>query len=333
MRALVLAALAAWAGTAPAAAQPAPADTSAPADAAAASPPRLSGTLDATAFRVYHGDGRPASFGDVLDAMASADAVFLGEQHDDTPAHALELRFLEAAHERYGGTRPVVLTLEMIERDAQLVLDEYLAGTIRERDFLAASRPWGNYAADYRPLVEFARAHGLPVVAANAPGRYVSALARGGAAALGRLSPEAWVLLPPHPVAQPSDSLAARFRRQMEAMTTAHGGTSAAPTHGASPHGTAAMPTVAGLLAAQNLRDAAMAEAVARALAARPGALVLHVNGSFHSERGQGIPEHLARYRPGTRALVVTMRKAERLDAPPAPSPGDDFVILTRDGG
>jgi uncharacterized iron-regulated protein len=39
---------------------------------------------------------------------------------------------------------------------------------------LQDSRPWANYVRDYRPLVEYAKAQGLDVIAANAPRRYVS---------------------------------------------------------------------------------------------------------------------------------------------------------------
>ena len=91
---------------------------------------------------------------------------------------------------------------------------------------------------------------------------------------------------------------------------------------GGMPHG--AGPTVEGMLAGQNLRDATMAWQIAQSLADHPGALVVHVNGSFHSEGGLGIPEHLARLAPEARVLVVTMAP----DAEPG-SLGDDFVIRT----
>jgi uncharacterized iron-regulated protein len=60
-------------------------------------------------------------------------------------------------------------------------------------------------------------------------------------------------------------------------------------------------------LQAQSLWDAGMAHAIATSLDRNPEGRVLHVSGSFHSEQHLGIPEHLARYRPGTSTLVVTM--------------------------
>jgi hypothetical protein len=64
---------------------------------------------------------------------------------------------------------PVVVAMEMFERDVQGVLDQYLAGTITEEQFLKASRPWPRFATDYRPLVEFARAHKLDCPCCGAP--------------------------------------------------------------------------------------------------------------------------------------------------------------------
>lgn len=264
-------------------------------------------------FAVYTAAGRPADLDAVVAAMADADVVFLGEVHDDPTTHALERRLLEAAQQRYGAQRPVALSFEMFERDVQLVLDEYLAGLIRERDFLAAARPWGNYATDYRPALEYAKAHGLAVIAANTPERYVSRVGREGPASLEAFSEAAQAYLPPRPLAPASDALAARFQAEMADMMAAHG---------------ASGPDMGDLLAAQNLRDATMAYAIAGYLAQQPGALVVQLNGSFHSEHGLGVPEHLARYAPEARPLVVTFRPAA--DFREAPEPGEDaFVILT----
>jgi uncharacterized iron-regulated protein len=256
------------------------------------------------AVRVLDAEGQPSSLDAVLVAAADADVLFLGELHDDSLGHAVERAVWEAA---LAADRPAVLALEMVETDVQTVLDEYLAGLVRERDWLAAGRPWANYEADYRPLVEAARAAGAPVVASNAPGRYVSLVSRrDGLTVLDSLSAEARAWLPPS-IAPPSEALAAKFTTLMGGM----------------PHGSG--PSVEGMLAGQTLRDATMAWRTAEALAAYPGALVVHVNGSFHSEGGLGIPEHLARYAPDARVVVVTMRR----EADGAPVPGDDFVILT----
>src|SRR5918993_1411143 len=128
----------------------------------------------AARYRAFDSDGKQVTIQEVVEAFGGADVVLVGEEHDDPTAHLLEAELLRRAHERHGlgagaKGRPVALSLEMFERDVQLVVDEYLAGLISERHFLASSRPWKNYQVDYRPLVEYARAQKLPVIAANAP--------------------------------------------------------------------------------------------------------------------------------------------------------------------
>ena len=240
----------------------------------------------------------------LLDRAAQADVVFLGEIHDDPTGHAVEGAVLRGLAERAAG-RPVVLALEMFEADVQTVLDEYASGLIQERDFLAAARPWDNYA-DYRPLVEFARANGIRVVGSNAPIRYVRVLSRGDS--LAGLSAQALAVLPPLPVVPASDAVA-------EAFAEAMGG-----------HGGDAM---TGFLAAQNLRDASMAYRVAEALAQPGRPLVVHVNGGFHTAGGRGIPEHLARLAPTVRTFNVQIEPAADVDARPSVEPGVDAVVQT----
>ena len=84
-------------------------------------------------------------------------------------------------------------------------------------------------------------------------------------------------------------------------------------------------------LDSQVLWDASMANAIAHALEAQPKALVLHMVGGFHVERGTGTPEQLQTYAPGTRALVVSLRPVadvHKFEGAPEGQWGD-FVIQT----
>ncbi|MDQ3919381.1 MAG: ChaN family lipoprotein, partial [Acidobacteriota bacterium] len=93
----------------------------------------------------------------------------------------------------------------------------------------------------------------------------------------------------------------------------------------ANPHGGAH------LLEAQTLRDASMAYSIADFLKQRRDALVLEVNGTFHSEQRLGVPEQLLHYRPQARSVVVTILPDEgfpNFDAARLAALGD-FVIIT----
>src|SRR5437879_6561605 len=105
-------------------------------------------TLTDTMYRVYDGQGNPATLDAIVKAMAGNEALFLGEQHDDPVAHAIEAELFRRAVSTYSPGRKVALSMEMFERDVQIVVDEYLAGLISEQHFLLSSRPWPNYKTD-----------------------------------------------------------------------------------------------------------------------------------------------------------------------------------------
>ena len=280
-------------------------------------------------YRAFDARGNAVTLRTIVDALERADVLFVGETHDDAVAHLLEAEFLRRADEAYGPASPkrraVALSLEMFERDVQTVLDEYLAGLITERHFLLSSRPWRNYETDYKPLVEYARAHHLPVIAANAPARYVSRVSSQGPdslRSLPRVAVKSW--LPPLPFPAASAGYAAKFNRLMGGGAPAPAAGTNTPTQ-AGPHGGLH------LLEAQTLRDASMAYAVSEYLKRGRDPLVVQVNGTFHSEERMGVPEQLARYRSGARAVVVTIVPADTFPDFDAATQGrlGDFVIIT----
>ena len=285
-------------------------------------------------YRVFAGSGARATIDDIVQAMASQQVVFIGETHDDPTGHMLELELLRRATAAYGNSseneRPVSLSLEFFERDAQLPLDEYLAGLIPESTFRTDARPWPRYQTDYRPLVEFSREHGLHVIAANAPRRYVSMVARNGRDALSSLGDEALRFLPPLPFPPASAAYRDQWISTISAVMEQEGMKCGVPVeHAAAPAGS--HQNMGNQLDSQVLWDAAMAHSISLHLAREPSALVLHMVGGFHVERGTGTPEQLQHYMPGARSMVVMLRPVDDVDTfEPAPQ-GEwgDFVIQT----
>ena len=263
-------------------------------------------------YRIFDAKGNPASLEKILTEIGKTEVIFLGEMHDDATAHYLQNEIFRKAVEKYNANRKVVLSLEMFERDNQIVLNEYLSGLITEKKFLDDSRPWGNYKTDYRPLVELAKEKNLAVVAANAPRRYVNMVSRGGRDSLNALSNDAKKFLPPLPFAEASAAYTGKFKALM--------GTSAEANMGLDK-----------ILSSQSLWDASMAYWIAEELRQNKNALVVHLNGAFHTENRLGTVEHLLKYRPNTKALVVTMRYEEDFQTFDKTKHTDlgDFVILT----
>ena len=124
------------------------------ADRMAKLPPPEKLGVDSTAhFSCFRGTGEPVALSEVLAAAQQAEVCLIGETHDDPVAHQLELYLLVQMQAR----RPCLLSLEMFETDVQPIVDEYLAGLIREDDLLQDARPWTNYWKDYRQMVEFCK--------------------------------------------------------------------------------------------------------------------------------------------------------------------------------
>ena len=82
---------------------------------------------------------------------------------------------------------------------------------------------------------------------------------------------------------------------------------------------------------AQCLKDETMAESIARVRAAS-GVLVVHVNGAFHSDFGDGVPEQVQRRLPQARLVVISILPVDDLDAV-APTADDrkraDYLVYT----
>ena len=129
------------------------------------------------AYALFNAKGKPLAHKRMMKQLKQADIILFGELHNNAIAHWLQL---EVTRELVAAG-PLVLGAEMIERDDQTTLDRYLRGEIDQAAFDTLARLWKNHASDYKPLVDLAKAHDLPFVAANVPRRYARAVNRGGA--------------------------------------------------------------------------------------------------------------------------------------------------------
>lgn len=106
--------------------------------------------------------GKNLTAAQLASKLQKYDVVFFGEYHDQSEIHQYELELLKAMYKAKG--EKLALSMEMFEADNQSKLNNFLADTLNEEKFLAASRPWPNYGTDYAPLVNFAKEKKMPVV-------------------------------------------------------------------------------------------------------------------------------------------------------------------------
>jgi uncharacterized iron-regulated protein len=251
----------------------------------------------------------------MLADLSRADVVLVAEQHDDPNTHRLELAILEGLHRR--GV-PIAVSLEMFERDTQGALDEFLSGAKSEEAFLKDARPWPRYATDYRPLIDFAKGHGWPVIAANVPRRHATEVAKRGIQAVDQLSTSERSTAAKE-FDCPRDAYFDKFAAAM--------GEHPAP-------GTEKLSAEEQRLRtdryyeSQCVKDETMAESIA----AVGGRNVVHFNGAFHSDFGLGTAERTRRRMPGRRVVVVSILPVGDLNAL-APGGDDleraDYLVYT----
>jgi uncharacterized iron-regulated protein len=248
-----------------------------------------------------------ASLNDIIHDMNKADVLFFGEEHNDSTGHQLEYVLLKKMAEHYPDK--TALSMEMFETDCQTVLNEYLAGLIRDKNFETDARVWPNYD-DYRQLIEFAKENKLPVIAANAPARYTNMVNRLGLNSLQQLNSTGKSYLPPLPI----DTATGPYLEKFDQIMGGH----------------SAMPGMQ-MYQAQNLWDATMGWSIAKFIKTHRDYKVLQINGGFHSEEKLGVPAQLLHYYPKAKLLNITVYSDDSFANPDWSklSKMGDYIILT----
>lgn len=241
----------------------------------------------------------------VLD-VSKTDVVFFGEEHNDSVAHTLQYQVLRRMDDLYPS---VALSMEMFATSEQLVLDEYLAGLVTDRNLASDVNLWNNYD-DYRPLVEYARENGIRVIAANAPRRYTNRVTRLGLTSLTDLPHQSQALLAPLPI----DTLTGRYYEKFVGLM------------GGQEH----MGTMK-IYQSQNLWDATMAYRIHGFLLNFPDTKILHLNGKFHSDEKLGTIAQLKKYAPHLTISNISCFPHESFNNPTwsAFTHLGDYIIIT----
>lgn len=248
--------------------------------------------------------GKNLTVAQLASKLQKYDVVFFGEYHDQSEIHQYELELLKAMYKAKGAK--LALSMEMFEADNQGKLNNFLADTLSEENFLAASRPWPNYGTDYAPLVNFAKEKKMPVIAANVPRFLAAHVAKNNASTEGvEAQYQQW--LPKHTYA-PEGAYKDKFYAQMSSA--------AAPMK---------MPPqrLAAVYAAQCLKDDKMAESIAAFADAHQNMQILHINGCFHSDAHLGTAQKLEALRPELKVAVITPLERKQKGEKPA----GDFVV------
>ena len=246
---------------------------------------------------------RPVAPEVLVAALAEADLAILGEIHDNAEHHRLQNEMLLGLIGR--GRRPALL-MEQFDREHQTALEAAQSAPGASAESVAQAGRFDRRAWDwpaYKPLIETALAHGLPVVAANLSRAEARRVVSGGVAALGDPALASAVAL--------IDTPARRAALEMDIIEGHCGHRFAAPI-------------LAGMVAAQQARDALMAQIATQAAlhAGRRGAVL--ITGSGHARKDRGVPAYLP---PGLRTVSLAFVETATPEAgSAAPASGAESI-------
>lgn len=231
------------------------------------------------------------SFHEIMAELADTRVIYVGEVHSRYEDHLLQLRVLRAMHQQHP---KVAVAMEMFPAATQPVLDAYVAGELDEPEFLRQSDYFTNWSFDYRlyrEIIDFARHHGLPIIALNLERGLTSKVYReGGTTAL---SPEELAQLPAD-----RDLALPGFQQRIGAAFTMHDSDPETDPAGFS-----------GFLQAQSIWDEQMAHRMAKFLQENPEYRLLAVVGQGHSDKRNAIPPRLARRLAVEQKVILPVRE------------------------
>jgi uncharacterized iron-regulated protein len=119
----------------------------------------------------------------MLDEMRGTPLLFVGERHDTSSHHDLQLQVIESVKAQ---GKAVAVGMEMFETTSQRELDAWISGDLSEPDFRGVfERNWRNLPYGlYRDILVYARYNHLPLLALNPPREIVRKVAASGFASL-----------------------------------------------------------------------------------------------------------------------------------------------------
>ena len=216
----------------------------------------------------------------ILEKLAQAQIVYLGETHDHQPDHEAQLEIIQ---QLYARDPKLTLGLEMFQRPYQASLDQYLKGQLTEAELLTQteySSRWGFDWELYAPILRFTRANKIPVLALNTPSEVTRKVAETG---FKSLEPEDFRWIPSLGELEAGLSGNADYRQRLLKIYETH--------HHASGNSTG----FERFVQAQILWDETMADTVARYWLNHQDRKIVVLVGQGHLIFGDGIPRRVQR--------------------------------------
>jgi uncharacterized iron-regulated protein len=243
----------------------------------------------------------------IIKQLQTARVVYLGETHDRESDRLQQLAIMQALLQH---NPRQAIGMEMFQRPAQPLLDLYLAGKITAAQLREKSefdKRWGFKWESYAPILEFAKANKLPVIALNTPTEITRKAAKQG---LESLTTNELQYIPP---ITEIDRGNLTYQQMILASYQQHAGIVSI-----------ASKSFDRFYTAQLLWDETMAERVAKFANQNPDRQTIVIAGSSHIIYGYGIPDRVKRRMASPKFTQKTVLLSHDLD--PKQSPPADFI-------
>ncbi len=221
----------------------------------------------------------------LIEQVKDQDIVLLGEHHDNVEHHRWQLQMITGLHV----LKPdLVLGFEMFPRQAQPVLDRWVAGELTEEEFLKQVK-WAEYwnfdAALYLPLFHYARMNKVPMYALNVDRTLIHKVGAGGWDSVPVAEREG--VSKPAPVGED-------YKKMLASVFMSHGTAHNAGANADDQLGSVvATPAFNRFAESQSVWDRAMAEGIVTGRQQHNGAMMVAIMGSGHMMYHFGVPEQL----------------------------------------
>jgi len=200
--------------------------------------------------------------------------VFVGETHDLYGHHLAQLQVIKALHQKHPD---LAIGMEMFQQPFQQYLDAYIDGRIDEAEMLRKTEWFDRWRYDfrhYKPILDYAKRHKIPVIALNIPFELKDRVSQVG---LKGLTAEERARIPAD-----MDDSDMEYRERLRTVFHRHAG-------GGTRNGFERFVQV------QLLWDESMAERAARYLQEHPERRLVVLAGGGHLMYGSGIPNRVKR--------------------------------------
>jgi uncharacterized iron-regulated protein len=117
---------------------------------------------------------------DVIKGVSGKKIIYVGEVHDVFAHHAVQLDIITGI---YRNNQKIAIGMEMFQTQFQETLDAYISGEMTEGEFLKKSEYFKRWSFDYnlyKPILDFAKAEQVPVIALNLKREIIEKVSYGG---------------------------------------------------------------------------------------------------------------------------------------------------------